>query len=167
MRYGRRSVSATGSAQITAPRDLVWQALTVLGPYCPFCDVSYPTPEDDLGERLTRLGAGFICVPGHVVDVPLDEVATPRGEVIDWEPPRRVGTRLDLTAETWTTLVNLEDSAGGRTRVSALLTYQAKGGYRLAGRLERQAVRKLVESSLRSTLAKIPLHVQLLFSTRE
>lgn len=165
MRSPGRVASATGSLRVSAPRELVWQALAVLGPYCPVCDVSYRSPEGDGAARM-GLGASFVCIPGHDVDGPIPDASAPRGEVTDWQPSRRVGTRLELIPETWTTRIELGDGGAGQTRVTVTLTYRARGGNRLTDRLQRRAVQRLVEDSLRSTLSKVPDHVHLLFDAR-
>ena len=167
MRSSRRMVSAEGSVQVQAPRVLVWQALAVLGPYCPVCDVSYRAPDGDRDALRMELGATFVCIPGHDVDESTGNASAPRGEVIDWDPPRRVGTRLELTLETWTTRIDLEDSGADQTRVTVTLTYRAKGGTRLSDRLQRRAVQRMIDESLSSTLSKVPDHVQLLFDARD
>ena len=154
--------SATGSVQVPAPQDLVWQALAILGPYCPVCDVSYRDPDGDDVVRMGR-GARFVCMPGHAVDGSIGDAAAPQGEVIDWEPPRRVATRLELTPETWTTRIDLENIGAGQTRVTVTLTFRAKGGNRLRDRLRRRAVQRMIDDSLSATLSKVPDHVQLLF----
>ena len=166
VRSSRKMASAAGSVQIPASRDLVWQALAVLGPYCPVCDVSYRAPD---GDDAVRMGPGtrFVCIPGHDVAGLIGDASARWGEVIEWDPPRRVVTRLELTPETWTTRIDLEGGGAGPTRVTVTLTYRARGGTWLRDRLHRRAVQGMVDASLGSTLAKIPDHVQLLFDTRD
>ena len=166
MRSSRQPASAAGGVQVPARRDLVWQALAVLGPYCPICDVSYRAPDGDDAGRMAP-GTRFVCIPGHDVDGLIGDASARRGEVVEWDPPRRVVTRLELTPETWTTRIDLEDSPGGQTRVTVTLTYRARAGTWLRDRLHRRAVQSMVADSLGSTLAKIPDHVQLLFDTRD
>jgi hypothetical protein len=147
-----RQTTASGSREVAAPRRTVWQALAVLEPYCAVCDVSYVVTG--------RLGKGttFVCVPGRLGDRPPTEGA-PRGEIVEWQPSRRVTTRLQLTAETWTTRIELADAGDGHTRVTITLTYEPVDGNRLVQRLQRATMQRTVRGMVNDELAKLPAHV--------
>lgn len=147
-----RETTATGSREVAAPRKTVWRALAVLQPYCAVCDVSYVVT-GALGK-----GTTFVCVPGRLGDRPPDEGA-PRGEIVDWQPSRRVTTRLRLTPETWTTRIELADAGAGQTRVTITLTQEPVAGNRLVQRLQRTAMQRTVRRMVDDELAKLPAHV--------
>jgi hypothetical protein len=137
-----------------APTD-VWRALAVLEPYCAVCDVSYVMGE---GAGAPGVGTTFVCAPGRLDGSPPKDGA-PRGEIVAWEPPRVVATRLDLTPETWTTRIELADTDDGGTRVSMTITHEPTGGSRVVRRLQRGALRRLVQRTVDAELDKVPAHV--------
>jgi hypothetical protein len=144
--------SAHGRREVALPREQVWQALAVLEPYCAVCDVSYVV------EGGTPPGAGttFVCVPGRLDDEQ-PPATSPRGEIVEWDPPRLVTSRLTLTPEIWTTRIELAETAGG-TVVDLTLTHQP----RVRGRLGRRGVRelrRLVQQTVDAELDKLPAHV--------
>jgi uncharacterized protein YndB with AHSA1/START domain len=146
------STSAHGRREIAVPREEVWRALAVLEPYCAVCDVSYVVEDD----APTGVGTTFVCVPGKLDGEQPPETA-PRGEIVEWEPPRLVTSRLTLTPETWTTRIELTETTGG-TAVDLTLTHEA----RVRGRLGRRGVRELrqlVRDTVDGELAKLPAHV--------
>lgn len=145
--------SATGSCEVPEPRAEVWQALAVLRPYCPVCDVSYVV--SGTGRRTT-----FVAVPGRLEGEP--PAGAPQGRILEWAPGRLVVTRLDLTTETWTTRIELADTATGGTSVTMTVTRESLAGGRLARRLLRRAARPMVERTVASELTRIPAHVALL-----
>jgi anti-anti-sigma regulatory factor len=152
--------TATGSRVVPFTRREVWQALTVLTPYCRVCDVSYvfgDTGEPSPGAM--GLGTRFDCVPGRLEAARPPQNA-PHGEVITWDPERRIGTRLELASETWETDIELVDAEPGSTRVAVTITREPKGGNRLMRRLQRQAMRRMVQQTVESELAKLPDHVR-------
>jgi uncharacterized protein YndB with AHSA1/START domain len=146
--------SATGVREVAFPRRQVWEALAVLQPYCAVCDVSYVVD----GSGRTGRGTTFVCVPGRLRGEP--PAGSPRGEVVEWQPPRLVATRLELTPETWTTRIELADTDGGGTRVAITLTHEPTGGSRLVRWLQRGAMRRLVQRTVDAELAKLPAHVE-------
>ena len=147
--------SATGVREVPQPRAEVWRALAVLEPYCAVCDVSYVV--DVAAEP--GVGTTFVCAPGRLdADVPRD--GSPRGRIVDWQPPSLVGTRLELTPETWTTRIELADVPGGGTRVTITITHEPVGGSRVVRRLQRGALRRLVQRTVDAELAKVPAHVE-------
>src|SRR3712207_887037 len=99
-------VTASGTREVPYERDRVWRALAVLAPYCAVCDVSYVVD----GTATAGKGTRFVCVPGRLDDGQEPPAGAPRGEIVEWEPRRRVGTRLELTPETWTTRMELDDA---------------------------------------------------------
>jgi uncharacterized protein YndB with AHSA1/START domain len=149
------TTTASGVREIPEPRDRVWQALAVLEPYCSVCDVPYV-----LGDAVGSPGVGttFVCAPGRLDGAPA--AGAPRGEIVEWDPPRLVTTRLQLTPETWTTRIELAGSADGGTRVTMTITHEPTGGSRVVRRLQRGALRRLVQRTLDAELAKVPAHVE-------
>jgi hypothetical protein len=147
------TTSATGVREVPEARAEVWRALAVLEPYCAVCDVSYVVAAGDPG-----VGTTFMCAPGRLDGGPPRDGA-PRGEIVAWEPPRLVATRLELTPETWTTRIELDDVPGGGTRVTMTITHQPTGGSRVVRRLQRGALRKLVQRTVDAELDKVPAHV--------
>ena len=149
------TTTATGVREVPQSRQQVWRALAVLEPYCSVCDVSYV-----LGDASATPGVGttFLCAPGRL-DAGSPRDGAPRGEIVDWEPPSVVGTRLELTPETWTTRIELADAPGGGTRVTITITHEPTGGGRVVRRLQRGALRRLVQRTVDAELAKVPAHV--------
>ncbi|SFL63668.1 SRPBCC family protein [Geodermatophilus ruber] len=148
--------SASGSRELPFDRGHVWRALAVLQPYCAVCDVSYVVAGTGGPGRGTR----FVCVPGRLEDGAEPPAGAPRGEIVEWEPRRRVTTRLELTPETWTTRIELADAGPGATRVTITVGHEPKGGNRLAQRLQRTAVQKMVQQTVDSELETLPRHVE-------
>jgi hypothetical protein len=146
-------LTASGTREVPATRAEVWQALAVLEPYCAVCDVSYV-----VGPGKIRAGTTFVCVPGRL-DGEEPPAGAPRGEILAWEPRRRVATRLELTGETWTTSIELADAAGGGTRVTMAVSLDPGGGNRLVRRIQRAAAQKLVERTVTDELDKVPAHL--------
>jgi uncharacterized protein YndB with AHSA1/START domain len=149
--------TASGSREVPEPRERVWRALAVLQPYCAVCDVSYVVDGAASGEGSGR-GTRFVCVPGRL-DGARPPATAPRGEIVEWEPPRLVTTRLELTPEVWTTRIELADAEGGGTRVTVTLTHEPRGGSRLVQRIQRGALQRLVQRTVDGELAKLPAHV--------
>jgi hypothetical protein len=146
--------TASGSREVPFPRALVWRALAVLSPYCAVCDVSYVVS----GSPTAGTGTTFVCVPGRLEGRAPGEGA-PRGEIVEWVPKKVVATRLELTPETWTTRIELADAGPGSTRVTITLTHEAKGGSRVVQRIQRGALRRLVQQTVDAELDKLPAHV--------
>jgi Polyketide cyclase / dehydrase and lipid transport len=146
------STSASGRREIAAPRERVWRALAVLEPYCAVCDVSYVV---DAGAPAGK-GTTFVAVPGRLVDGGPPETA-PRGEIVEWDPPRLVATRLTLTPEVWTTRIELVDTPRG-TEVALTLTHEPRIRGRLGLRRARE-LRRLVQHTVDAELDKLPAHV--------
>jgi hypothetical protein len=146
-------LTASGSREVPATRAEVWQALAVLEPYCAVCDVSYV-----VGPGKTRVGTTFVCAPGHL-DGAEPPAGAPRGEILAWEPRRRVATRLELTDETWTTSIELADADDGATSVTMTVTLDPRGGSRLVRRIQRSAAQKLVDRTVVDELDKLPAHL--------
>lgn len=146
--------TASGTREVPFARQSVWRALTALTPYCPVCDVSYVVP----AAGGVRTGTRFVCAPGRL-DGAAPPAGAPEGEILEWEPRRRVTTRLDLTPETWTTRIELADAAGGGTRVTITVTHEPKGGSRIARRLQRNALQRMVQRTVDEELAKLPQHI--------
>jgi hypothetical protein len=149
------TTTATGVRDVPQSPDQVWRALAVLEPYCSVCDVSYV-----LGDAPGSPGVGttFVCAPGRLDGAPAP--GAPRGEIVEWDPPRLVTTRLRLTPETWTTRIELAPGDGGGTRVSMTITHEPAGGSRVVRRLQRGALRRLVQRTVDAELAKVPAHVE-------
>ena len=149
------STTAGGSCTVPQPRAEVWRALAVLEPYCAVCDVSYVL-SGTAGDP--GVGTTFICAPGRLVGAD-PAPGAPRGEIVEWDPDVRVTTRLELTPETWTTCIELDDTADGGTRVSITITHEPTRGGRVVRRLQRNALRRLVQRTVDAELAKVPAHV--------
>ena len=147
--------TASGVREFPQSRAEVWQALAVLEPYCAVCDVSYVI---EAAGADPGLGTTFVCAPGRLDGGPVKEGA-PRGEIVAWEPPRVVATRLVLTPETWTTRIELDDVPGGGTRVTMTITHEPTGGGRVVRRLQRNALRRLVQRTVDAELDKVPAHI--------
>jgi hypothetical protein len=149
------STSCSGVREVPQARSEVWRALAVLEPYCAVCDVSYV-----MGEAAGAPGVGttFVCAPGRLDGGP-PAPGAPQGEIVDWEPTRRVTTRLVLTPETWTTRIELADTDAGGTRVAMTITHEPTGGSRVVRRLQRGALRRLVQRTVDAELDKVPAHV--------
>ncbi|RBY93644.1 SRPBCC family protein [Blastococcus sp. TF02-8] len=148
------STTATGSREVPEPPAQVWRALAVLEPYCSVCDVSYVL---DGPAGAPGIGTTFVCAPGRLEGSPA--AGAPRGEIVEWEPSRLVTTRLRLTPETWTTRIELAEGAAGGTRVTITLTHEPTTGSRVVRRLQRGALRRLVQRTVDAELAKVPAHV--------
>lgn len=142
--------SATGVREVPEPRAQVWRAVAVLRPYCATCDVSYVVSG-------SGRGATFVAVSGRLEGPPPE--GAPRGEIVEWAPGRVVTTRLELTPETWTTRVELADTADGGTRVTMTVTHEPRGGSRLARRIQGRAARAMVRRTVESELDKVPAHL--------
>src|SRR5687767_3594086 len=153
---------ATGVRDVPQSRDEVWRALAVLEPYCAVCDVSYLVGD---GAGGPGVGTTFVCAPGRLDGAP-PKPGAPRGEIVDWAPPRLVTTRLELTPETWTTRIELADTDSGGTRVTMTITHEPTGGGRLVRRLQRTALRRLVQRTVDAELDKVPAHVALASGSR-
>jgi hypothetical protein len=152
--------TAVGAREVPESRAEVWRALAVLEPYCAVCDVSYVLGEggDPAGPGI---GTSFVCVPGRLDGRPL-AAGAPRGEIVAWQPDRLVATQLVLTPETWTTRIELSDTASGGTRVAMTVTHEPTSGGRVVRRLQRGALRRLVQRTVDAELEKVPAHVALL-----
>jgi uncharacterized protein YndB with AHSA1/START domain len=144
--------TASGTREVPHARQQVWRALAVLEPYCAVCDVSYVV-EGRVGK-----GASFVCVPGRLDGVTPAETA-PRGEIVEWDPPRLVESRLELTPEIWTTRIELAEAGEQATRVTVTVTHEPRGGSRLVQRIQRAAMQRLVERTVQGELDKLPAHI--------
>jgi len=153
--------TASGTREVPFPRARVWEALAVLRPYCAVCDVSYVVE----GSATAGTGTTFVCAPGRLEGRAPAEGA-PRGEIVEWVPQAVVGTRLELTPETWTTRIELADAADAGTRVTVTLTHEARGGSRLVQLVQRGALRRLVQQTVDAELDKLPAHVAQVSSGR-
>ena len=149
------TTTASGVRSVPQAPDEVWRALAVLEPYCSVCDVSYV-----LGEPTGTPGVGttFVCAPGRLDGAPA--AGAPQGEIVEWDAPRVVATRLRLTPETWTTRIELSPTEDGGTRVTMTVTHEPTGGGRVVRRLQRGALRRLVQRTVDAELAKVPAHVE-------
>lgn len=145
--------TATGARDVPEAPAAVWRALALLEPYCAVCDVSYVVAAGNPG-----VGTTFVCAPGRL-DGQAPKEGAPRGEILAWEPPRLVTTRLELTPETWTTRIELADAPGGGTRVTMTITHEPNGGGRLVRRIQRGALRRLVQRTVDAELDKVPAHI--------
>ncbi len=145
--------AATGTRDVPEPRADVWRALAVLQPYCAVCDVSYVVT--GAGRHTT-----FVAVPGSLDGEPAE--GAPQGRILEWVPGRVVVTRVELTPETWTTRIALDDAPGGGTSVTMTLTHEPRGGGRLARLMQGRATRAMVGRMVESELDKVPAHVALL-----
>jgi hypothetical protein len=146
--------TASGVREVPQPRADVWRALAVLEPYCAVCDVSYVIA--DAGPP--RVGTTFVCAPGRLDGAP-PAPGAPQGEIVDWQPKRLVATRLVLTPETWTTRIELADTETGGTRVTMTITHEPTAAGRVVRRLQRGALRRLVQRTVDAELDKVPAHV--------
>jgi hypothetical protein len=147
--------TASGVRTVPQPRDQVWEALAVLEPYCAVCDVSYVVSGADGGPGV---GTMFVCAPGRLDGGP-PKPGSPRGEIVAWEPPRLVESRLELTPETWTTRIELADTEDGGTRVTITLTHEPTRTGWVVRRLQRGAMQRLVQRTVDAELEKVPAHV--------
>jgi hypothetical protein len=102
-------------------------------------------------------GATFLCVPGQL-DGRTPGEGAPKGEIVEWEPPRRVTTRLELTPETWTTSIELAE-AGTGTAVTVTVTHEPRRGGRFLHRLQGPGMRRLVQRTVDGELDKLPAHI--------
>ncbi len=146
-------ITASGSRTVPQPPREVWRALAVLRPYCAVCDVSYVLPERSAGGK----GTTFVCVPGRVDGAEVPETA-PRGEIVDWRPPKQVTTRLELGSETWTTRIELGRTDGG-TEVRLTIDHEPAAGSRLVRLVQRKATQRMVQRMVDDELAKLPDHI--------
>ena len=105
------------------------------------------------------VGTTFVCAPGRLDGGP-PAPGAPQGEILDWKPRRLVTTRLVLTPETWTTRIELDDTESGGTRVTMTITHEPTGGGRVVRRLQRGALRRLVQRTVDAELDKVPAHVE-------
>ena len=144
-----RTAEATGSRELTEAPAQVWGALAVLKPYCAVCDVSYVVTGSGRGST-------FVCVPGRLDGAP--PARGTRGEIIEWEPPRRVTTRLERAGEVWTTRLELTGTASGGTSVAVTLSCEPTGST-LVGALQRRSLQRLVERTLEGELGRLPDHL--------
>ena len=151
-------VTATGSRQVPFPRKRVWQALSALTPYCSVCDVSYVLG-DDVG--VLGMGTRFVCVAGRLDGAEPPRTA-PQGEIVEWDPPRRIATRLVLTPETWLTDLELDPVQAGATKVTVTISREPTGGSRLVNGLQRRSMQRLVQRTVDAELEKLPDHINLL-----
>ena len=150
------TTTATGTLDVPQPRADVWRALAVLEPYCSVCDVSYVLAGAP-GEP--GVGTTFVCAPGRLDGSPA--AGAPRGEIVEWDPPWLVTSRLRLTPETWTTRIELAANGDGGTRVTMTITHEPTGGSRVVRRLQRGALRRLVQRTVDAELKKVPAHISL------
>jgi hypothetical protein len=148
------ATSASGVREVPEGRAEVWRALAVLEPYCAVCDVSYVVAE----AGAPGVGTTFVCAPGRLDGAP-PAAGAPQGEIVEWKPRRSVTTRLVLTPETWTTRIELADTETGGTRVTMTITHEPTGGGRVVRRLQRGALRRLVQRTVDAELDKVPAHV--------
>ncbi len=149
------ATTAHGVRDVPQPPEEVWRALAVLEPYCSVCDVSYVVGAEAGGPGV---GTTFVCAPGRLDGAP--SAGAPQGEIVAWDPPRLVATRLRLTPETWTTRIELADAGDGGTRVTMTVTHEPTTGSRIVRRLQRGALRRLVQRTVDAELAKVPAHVE-------
>ncbi|GAB3317895.1 hypothetical protein GCM10027451_36180 [Geodermatophilus aquaeductus] len=153
--------TASGTRRIPFPRQEVWRALTAPLAYCPVCDVSYvfsETVEEDGAERIGR-GTRFVCVGGRLEGAPPPPGAV-RGQVVDYQARRRIGTRLERPHETWHTVFELTDSGRDATDVAVTVTHEPTGGSRLVRALLRRSLEKMLWRTVDAELAKLPDHVR-------
>ena len=148
------ATSASGVREVPQDRAEVWRALAVLEPYCAVCDVSYVIA----GAGSPGVGTTFVCAPGRLDGGPPAQGA-PQGEIVEWKPRRLVTTRLVLTPETWTTRIELADTEAGGTRVTISITHEPTSGGRVVRRLQRGALRRLVQRTVDAELDKVPAHL--------
>ena len=151
--------TATGTREVPVGRQLVWRSLTYLSTYCPVCDVSYVFDDNARGGgQVIGRGSRFVCVPGRLDgrEPPPNAVA---GVIVEWAEQRRIGTRLELASETWQTRIELGDVDPGSTHVTVTVTREPKGGSPLLHHLQRRSMRRLVQHTVDSELAKLPDHI--------
>jgi hypothetical protein len=148
--------TCSGVREVPQGRAEVWRALAVLEPYCAVCDVSYVIGD---GAGSPGVGTTFVCAPGRL-DGGAPAPGAPQGEIVDWKPRRLVTTRLVRTPETWTTRIELDDTGTGGTRVTMTITHEPTGGSRVVRRLQRGALRRLVQRTVDAELAKVPAPVE-------
>jgi hypothetical protein len=148
------TTTASGVREVPESRADVWRALAVLEPYCSVCDVSYVVESG----AAPGVGTAFVCAPGRL-DGAEPKPGAPRGEIVDWAPPRLVTTRLELTPEVWTTRIELADAPAGGTRVTMTITHEPTTGGRMLRRLQSSAVRRLVQRTVDAELEKVPAHI--------
>ena len=98
-------------------------------------------------------------MPGRLDDGGTPGATAPRGEIVEWDPPRLVESRLELTPETWTTRIELADAGEQATRVTVTVSHEPRGGSRLVQRVQRNALRRLVERTVEGELDKLPAHI--------
>jgi hypothetical protein len=149
-----RVTSASGVREVPQARAEVWRALALLEPYCAVCDVSYVMT----GTGRPGVGTTFVCAPGRLDGGP-PAPGAPQGEIVDWTPKRLVTTRLVLTPETWTTRIELDDTEAGGTRVTMTISHEPSVGGRVVRRLQRGALRRLVQRTVDAELDKVPAHI--------
>ena len=152
--------TASGTREVMSARQSMWEALTALTPYCPVCDVSYVFSEDTDDEASATMGMGtrFVCVPGRLDGGPPPRDAV-SGEIVEWVAQRCIGTRLELSSESWQTRIELADAEPGSTHVTVTVTHEPKGGNRLLHALQRKALQRMVQRTVDSELAKLPDHI--------
>ncbi|MGY1690183.1 SRPBCC family protein [Geodermatophilus sp. SYSU D01105] len=150
--------TVSGTREVPFDRARVWRALAVLAPYCSVCDVSYVVD----GAGSPGVGTTFVCVPGRLGDGAQPPAGAPRGEIVEWEPQQAVTTRLELTPETWTTRIELADAGSGATSVTITVGHEPRTGGRLARRLQRGAIRQMVQRTVDGELDLLPAHVDVL-----
>lgn len=150
---------ACGTRVVPFARPDVWRALTARTPYCQVCDVSYVFSEttEDGGAATMGNGTRFVCVPGRLDGPPPPNAVS--GEIVEWIAQRSIGTRLELTSETWQTRIEVTDLEPGSTHVTVTVTYEPKGGNRLLHSLQRRATQRMVQRTVDSELAKLPDHI--------
>lgn len=149
------ATTAGGVLEVPQPRAQVWRALAVLEPYCAVCDVSYVLGDPAVGPGI---GTTFVCSTGRLDGEP-PRPGAPQGEIVAWEPQAVVVTRLVLTPETWTTTIELTDAPAGGTAIAMSITHEPTGGGRVVRRLQRGALRRLVQRTVDAELAKVPAHI--------
>jgi hypothetical protein len=150
--------TASGTREVPESRDEVWRALAVLQPYCAVCDVSYVLAEGGSTGSSTGRGTRFVCVPGRL-DGRSPASSAPAGEIVEWDPPTLVTTRLELTPEVWTTRIEFADTGDGGTRVTVTLTHEPRTGGRLVQWIQRAGMQRLVQRTVDGELTKLPAHV--------
>lgn len=153
MRLTNAVSTTAGSREVAQGPGEVWRALAALPSYCAVCDVSYVLTGPAPGR-----GTRFVCVPGRL-DGRRPAATAPQGEIVDWDPPRLIAARLELTPETWTTRIELADTATGGTRVTITLSHHPRSGGRLMNRLARPGVQRLIQRTVADELRKLPEHL--------
>jgi len=148
------TTTVSGSRVVPESREVVWRALAVLAPYCAVCDVSYVVA----GSAPPGRGTRFVCVPGELAPDEPPRAGAPEGEIVEWRPRRAVTTRLELTPETWTTRIELDDAEGGGTRVTVTVDHEPRKANRLTDRLLRTSMQRMVRTTVEGELARVPDH---------